>query len=414
MSAGATAGSSRSKVIESTLRGCRVAALAFVCTGAALGGGGDGAPVAFTADETRRILQHGPWPVPWERDPGNRVSGKTAAVRFGELLFFDRRMSGSGTLACASCHVPERGWHDGRARATGLQSLDRNTPHLVNVRLSRWFGWSGAADSLWSQSIRALVDARELGATPRHVAVLVREDQELECRYREVFGTRPPAADELLMVDVAKALAAFQETIVSARTRFDEFRDALARGDREAARAYPRAAQRGLRTFIGKGGCSQCHTGANFTNGEFHDVGVPFFAAAGRVDPGRHGGIKQLLTSPFNLLGRYNDDASRANAVGTRHVALEHRNFGEFKVPSLRNVALSAPYMHDGRLLSLHDVVRHYSELNVDRLHADGEQILKPLQLSAGETDDLVAFLETLTDERASQPRSARSVTVCR
>jgi cytochrome c peroxidase len=208
-----------------------------------------------------------------------------------------------------------------------------------------------------------------------------------------------------VLVDAAKALAAFQETISSGPTRFDEFRDALARGDSDAAARYPRAAQRGLRIFVGKGGCSQCHTGPNFTNGEFHDIGVPFFAGAGRVDAGRHDGIRQLLASPFNLLARHNDDRSRANAVGTRHVSLEHRNFGEFKVPSLRNAALSAPYMHDGSLATLRDVVRHYSDLDVDRLHADGEQILKPLKLTAQEADEVVAFIETLSDHRPQRPR---------
>jgi len=369
-------------------------------------GSEDSRLLAFTARETARILQHGPWPLPWSRDPGNRVSGKPAAVELGELLFFDKRMSGNGTLACGSCHVPDRDWNDGLAFPAGLQALDRNTPNLMNVRLNRWFGWDGAADSLWAQSIRPLLDTRELGVDPHHVADLVRKDRKLACHYRQVFGAPPSDTDdEAVLVDVAKALAAFQETIVSGPTRFDEFRDALARGDQDAAGRYPQAAQRGLRIFVGKGGCAQCHTGPHFTNGEFHDAGVPFFAGSGRVDAGRHGGIKRLLASPFNLLGRYNDDPSRANAVGTRHVSLEHRNFGEFKVPSLRNAALTGPYMHNGGLATLRDVVRHYSELSVDRLHADGEQILKPLKLSAQETDDLIVFLETLTDYRASWRR---------
>jgi cytochrome c peroxidase len=100
----------------------------------------------------------------------------------------------------------------------------------------------------------------------------------------------------------------------------------------------------------------------------------------------------------MNLLGAYNDDAKRSTATGTQHVSLEQRNFGEFKVPSLRNLESSMPYMHNGSLATLRDVVKHYSEINPDRLHSDGEAILKPLRLTDGETADLVAFLQTLSD----------------
>jgi cytochrome c peroxidase len=105
-----------------------------------------------------------------------------------------------------------------------------------------------------------------------------------------------------------------------------------------------------------------------------------------------------LRASPFNLLGAYNDDPQRSTATSTQHVSLEHRNFGEFRTPSLRNLALTAPYMHNGRLATLRDVVEHYSTISPDRLHADGEAILRPLKLSEQETQDLVAFLGTLSD----------------
>jgi cytochrome c peroxidase len=166
---------------------------------------------------------------------------------------------------------------------------------------------------------------------------------------------------------------------------------------------YPEAAQRGLRIFVGRGNCNACHVGPAFSNGEFHDTGVPFFIKGG-ADPGRHGGIRKLAANPLNLLGAYNDDASGASAVKTRQVDLQHRNFGEFKVPSLRNVARTAPYMHNGSFATLEDVVRHYSEISPDRLHSDGEAILKPLRLSAAETADLVAFLESLSESASALP----------
>ena len=351
--------------------------------------------VEFTAAETARILQHGPWPMAWSPDPSNRVSGKPGAIAFGEALFFDPRLSGNGTVSCATCHLPERLFSDGKARGEGFVQLDRNTPGLLNVRLNRWFAWDGAADSLWSQSLRPIVDKREMAASTTHVGTLVRREAALSARYREVFG-EAPAEDDRVTVNVGKALAAYQETLVSGRTAFDEFRDAVARGDRAAADRYPAAAQRGLKIFAGKGNCGFCHFGPNFSNGEFGDIGIPFFAAPGRVDPGRHEGIRKLQASRATLLGAYSDDPARTTATGTRHVTLEHRNWGEFRVPGLRNVAGTAPYMHNGHLATLQDVVRHYSALNEDRLHADGEKILKPLGLSEAEAADLVAFLESL------------------
>jgi cytochrome c peroxidase len=177
---------------------------------------------------------------------------------------------------------------------------------------------------------------------------------------------------------------------------------------------YPASAQRGLQIFIGRGQCATCHTGPNFSNGEFHDTGLPFFVSdpgqPRRVDPGRHGGIAQLKASPFNLLGRHNDEPNGDAVIPVRHVVQLHRNWGEFKVPSLRNLGATAPYMHDGSLPDLASVVRHYSELDEDRLHADGEAILKPLKLSALESADLLAFLNSLTvpDDTAARYEALR------
>ncbi len=361
---------------------------------------------AFSDAEVRVIAAHGPWPPPFKADPSNRVSGDKEAIDLGERLFFDRRLSANGEFSCSRCHLPERNWTDGEARALGRVRLDRNTPSLANVRLARWFGWDGAHDSLWSQGIRPILDPKEMGSSAARVAKLVREDGDYACRYRKAFGA-PLLDDDKVLVDVSKALAAFQETLLSARTPFDEFRDALVKDDKAGIAKYPDSAQRGLQIFIGKGACNVCHVGPAFTNGEFHDTGIAFFIEPGRVDPGRHEGIRKLLSSRYNLLGKYNDDVARSSATGTRHVALEHRNFGEFKTPSLRNLALTAPYMHNGRLATLRDVVDHYSTISPDRLHSDGEAILKPLKLSARESRDLVAFLESLQGGGGNYQRKA-------
>jgi len=355
--------------------------------------------VAFTRAEVEAILSLGPPPAP-ARDPSNRVSGMPAAIALGARLFGDMGLSSTGTVSCATCHDPARAFIDGEPRAHGEGPGDRNTPTLVGVAGQRWFGWDGGQDSLWAQSLRPLLDRQEMGANLSHVARRVRDDPALRAQYVVAFGRVPPADDEIVAVDAAKALAAYIETLAFPRTRFDDFRDALARDDRDAMKGYPLLAQRGLQIFVGSGNCTMCHGGPRLSHGEFHDVGIGFFVAPGRVDSGRHGGIEKLAKSRYNLLGAFNDDGSHATATSTRHVEAQHRNFGEFRVPSLRGVAQTAPYMHDGSLATLRAVVRHYSNLDENRLHADGERILRPLDLDKYDVDALVAFLETLSPPR--------------
>ena len=356
-----------------------------------------GSEPPFSAAEIRSILAHGPWPAPSPRDPSNRVSGKAEAVEFGTQLFFDPRLSAKGNVSCGTCHVPERNWTDNMHRGIGNAEMDRNTPTLMNVRLGRWFGWDGAADSLWSQSIRPILEPRELGSSPRHVAELIRNDEQLACRYRRTFGATPSASnDEAILVDVGKALAAFQETLQSGRTPFDQFRDQLERGEAYSDWHYSPAAQRGLKLFIGKAGCNTCHTGPNFTGDEFHNTGITSKTRDGQVDSGRSAGVQKLRESRFNLLGQYNDDASRASATHTQQVKNDARSTGAFKVPSLRNTMLTAPYGHHGEVATLADMVRHYSEVGHARVPGSGQQKLQPLNLSEREQQDLVVFLESL------------------
>lgn len=353
---------------------------------------------AFTDSEIKIILSHGPWPAPLQTDPTNRVSGRADAIEFGTRLFFDQRLSAKGTVACASCHVPERNWTDNLTRGVGMSEVDRNTPTLMNQSGSLWYGWDGAADSLWSQSLRPILDERELAATPRHVAQLVREDEQLSCRYRKAFGTPPsPTDDEAVFVDVGKALAAFEETLVSGRTPFDRFRDTLARAERPSFETYSEPAQRGLKIFIGKGGCTSCHSGPNFTGGEFFSTGLSRFAPRGQADPGRPAGIKKVSESRFNLLSPYNDDKTGTSAARTREASLEKAGFGEFKVPSLRNLILTAPYGRDGSVETVAEVVRHYAGIDPVALHAKDGRPAKPLDLSPREQTDLVVFLQSLS-----------------
>lgn len=343
--------------------------------------------------ETRNgILAHGPWPAVVVRDASNRASGRAEAITFGELLFHSARLSTVGGMRCASCHEPWRALADGRARALGAEPVERNTPSLLNVAHNRWFGWDGARDNLWSQSVRPLLDPREMRASAAHVATLVREDADLRRLYGQAFGALPPDDDDALLVDVGKALAAFEETLVSARTPFDGWRDALQRGDEAAAASYPRAAERGARLFDGRAKCATCHSGPTFSDGGFHRSLIESRGAGGGPDEGRAAGLRSLRADPRNLLGRYNDGAGepRARVDATRQATAAPGGLevGFFRTPGLREVAATGPYMHDGSVANLCDALRPHA------VAAEGEGAA---ELSLAERRDLVAFLRSLS-----------------
>ena len=321
------------------------------------------------------------------RDASNRVSGRAEAAALGEALFHSTRLSTVGGLRCASCHEPWRRFTDGRARALGAEAGARNTPSLLNVRLQHWFGWDGANDSLWSQSIRPMLDAREMRSDAAHVAQALRDDETLKRLYALAFGHAPPADNETALVDAGKALAAYQETLTSDRTPFDAFRDALARGDFDAAERYPVAAQRGLRLFIGSGQCIACHAGPNFSDGEFHRSPIVSKLHDGTRDSGRALGLEKLLASPYARSGRFNDEINAAPRP-----AAQPAEAGAFRTPGLREVSATAPYMHDGSIANLCDALQPHAALEGRPMPA----------LTLAERRDVVAFLRTLSaQERA-------------
>lgn len=250
------------------------------------------AQASFTQDQIIKVMWHGPWP------PARKPPARPAAAALGERLFFDPQLSGTGSLLCASCHVPYRAFQDGRALAFGLEQGSRNTPSLLNAAYFRRYGWDGARASLAAQSLRPLLEAKEMRSSAAHVARLVRSGYAKD--YAAAFGPPQGRSDERLLADAGSALAAFQETLVSGRTPFDDFRDALGGADARPPASYPAEAQRGLKRFIAQ--CSTCHAGPLFSDG--------------------------------------------AIVRG-------------FRVPSLRNVAATAPYMHDGSVASLEDALRH-------------------------------------------------------
>jgi cytochrome c peroxidase len=362
---------------------------------------------AWTPDERARILLHGPWPPPQRRDPSNPLSGDAFAIEFGRRLFHDPSLSANGYVACVGCHQTDRAFADGIARARGLAPLPRNTIALANLQQQRWFGWGGGADSLWMASLRPMLDAREMDVLPSRAVARFALSADLSCRYRVLFGRAPAHANDELLVNLAKAIAAYLETFITGRSAFDTFRDALARGDRVAMSAYPAAAQRGLRLFIGSGACSHCHSGPNFSDGAFHEDGVPLQSAAGKLDAGRDADLRALRASRFNRHGPFSNSRPIADMQVRQPAAAGQTLQRAWRTPSLRNVTASAPYMHDGSLDTLDAVISRHAMLPTGMARMDGERLLRPPALDAGERADVVAFLTSLNAPVITAPADA-------
>lgn len=336
----------------------------------------------------------GPWPQTMPQDAGNELSGAAWAEHLGEQLFSETAFSGDNTRSCASCHDRGKAFTDGLSVAVGAGTHVRNTQGLLDVGHQRWFGWDGGTDSLWAASLRPMLDAKELDGNIPLIASRLRQMPAVMTPLHEAgFSTEN---DESLVVLASKAIAAYMRTLRSERTPFDRFRDAWLSGN-AGSTDYPETARRGLSLFFGVGNCHVCHFGANFSNREFHDTGRPFFTGVGQIDSGRYSGIQRVRSDPYNLQGKYNGTGIAAEISKTRTVTLSQVNFGQWRTPSLRNLPYTAPYMHDGSLATLRDVVDAYADIDPDRIHSDGEAIIRPLELSEQDRQDLVAFLESLS-----------------
>ncbi len=402
------------------------------CLGLLAGCGRAGPEVDFSPDEVAKISQYSPvGPVP--ADVTNRVSENAGAARLGQLLFYDTRLSGNGQVSCATCHNPAHGWADGKPIAEGIGRAKRHSPTLWNTAFNRWFFWDGRADSQWAQAVQPIENPVEQGGNRLQIAHLVYDDPVLKAAYEKVFGALPDLGDaqrfpargcpvpdnpsdplrkawasmsvqdqgaiNRLFTNLTKAIAAYERQIVSRNAPFDRFVEGLHDGDTNKIRALSPAAQRGLKTFIGRGNCGLCHSGPQFTNGEFHNTGLPPIDGSS-PDGGRFDGIRLVLQDPFNATSAYSDDPNARTHALVQFLQGQRGHFGEFKTPTLRNVAETAPYMHDGRFPTLEEVVRFYSTRDgAVSVTAHDEIILRPLHLSDSERADLIEFLKSLTGE---------------
>lgn len=276
-----------------------------------------------------------------------------AKVALGRRLFQDRGLSRDGTLSCAVCHDPSRAFTNGRVVALGVDGSAgrRNVPTLINRVYGASFFWDGRAESIEQQVVQPLLSPREMATTADAVVAAVRRDAGYRRQFLAAFGREPQ------LPDIARALASYVRTIRSGNSRYDCFRSG-------AASALTEQEQRGMRVFFGTGSCGSCHAGPNITDERFHNTGVAF--RNGRLlDPGRFVVTQKTVDR------------------------------GAFKTPTLREVARTAPYMHDGSLPTLEDVVDYYDRGG--SANPDLDVILHPLGLSVQDKRALIAFLRTLS-----------------
>lgn len=273
-------------------------------------------------------------------------------VRLGRRLFFDPILSADKTVACASCHQPDHGFAGSEARPRGIrgQRAARRAPSLFNRAYGTSFFWDGRESTLEGQALRPIEDPVEMGST----LAAVLERLRAEATYKEQFAAAFP--DGVTAANLGRALASFERVLLRGDSPVDRFRR---QGDTQALSAQQR---HGLWLYESKGRCWRCHSGANFTDEAYHNTGVSW----GKV--------------PLDL-GRF-------------AVTKKETDRGRFKTPTLRGVALTGPYMHDGSLSSLEDVVEFYNRGGGAHLNLD--PMLAPLNLSEDEKRDLAAFLKAL------------------
>jgi len=386
------------------------------------------------------VLSDGPPP-----NPTNRYADNEQVAAFGKKLFFEKRYSGpltveselgqvgeTGKVGCITCHNPESYFSDSRPdnqTSMGAARTGRNAPSLVNVTYYEWGNWAGAHDTFWKQGANTPETKDNAAGNRLGFAHMLWDHYRDE--YNELFDPDldpaldpahpdasrfPPEgkpkssadapdgpwemmdpADQIIintiMANVGKSFEAYERKLVSKNSPFDRY----AQGDFSALTA---SAKRGLKLFIGKAACDACHTGSTFTDQKFHNTGV--MQSRDPFDQGRYDDIPKAVNNTFNGASMYSDDPV-AGAAKLEGVVQSDEVRGQFRTKSLRHLTATAPYMHDGSLATLEDVVRFYNDGGgTTGFPGTKSGLLVPLNLSSSEISDLVAFLEALTGEQVA------------
>jgi len=293
---------------------------------------------------------------------------KTTTIKtreaLGEKLFHDKILSKDSSISCASCHIPSLGFSDSLALSIGIHGTPttRNTPSVLNMKNRPYYFWDGRAATLAQQSLMPIANKDEMGLPIAEAVQRLRTNKTYQLLFRNIFGSQPTVQN------LSLAIAAYENTLETDDSKFD-----LANDDTDTLTS---SEERGRKLFVGeKAKCFDCHMGPDFTNDDFKNIGLY--------------------------------DGNQLTDKGRFAITKKEGDLGKFKTPGLRNIAITAPYMHNGMFKTLEEVVDYYNNpekfvrnpINID------STLSKPLGLSATEKADLVNFLKTLTDKRFTQSR---------
>ncbi len=307
-------------------------------------------------------------------------------IALGKKLFNDKRLSDDGSISCASCHSPELAFTDGLAKGRGIRQLEgeRNSPTVVNAAFYTSLFLDGRRDSLEQQAGDPLLNPIEHGLKNyQPVLDVIQQDPDYQRRFHQVFKVPP---NEITMDHALKSIASFERTVIAGNSPFDRFFFARDKS------ALSKSAQRGLNLFRRKGNCANCHEiswgSALLTDNLFYNIGVGMAA------------LKPVLTSFINSAEKNRESEVKLNPtqrseLGRFSVTRRVADIGKFRTPTLRNIAVTGPYMHNGSIETLAEVVEYYDQGGEKNPMLD--PAIFPLKLTKQEKADLVAFLQALT-----------------
>jgi len=360
--------------------------------------------------------------------PTNAVADDPAAASFGHALFYEPRMSPSGDFPCVSCHDPDITFTDAKKTGEGNGVVARNSLAIVDNAHYDWHLWDGGCDTIWCQATIPIEAAAEMDANRVELARMIWSDADLRAEYESIFGTMPDMSDprfpekakpepltpdtpmhnawegmtdaskddvNRVFANLAKSLEAFQRTVVSTPARFDEFAEVVANGDPSGGGLLTEAELRGYALFVGDAGCIQCHSGPFFTNQDFANTGLGARDWLDQIDTGRIEAAEDIYENTFSGVGPYSDDPDHAEAFLDGLTSTDDQ-LGQFRVPTVRNLTHTGPFMHGGHFDTLEEVLHFYNTLDEDPFQGVRDSRLQPLGLSDGDLDDLLAFLLTL------------------
>jgi cytochrome c peroxidase len=377
--------------------------------------------------ESLRSLWIGSLP-PLPADPSNKYADDPRAAELGQKLFFDTRFSSNGKVACATCHLPDQLFQDGTPLAHGVGTTNRRTMTIIGTAYSPWLFWDGRKDSQWAQALGPMESPVEHGGNRTLYAHLI--SQYYSDEYETIFGSLPdlsglprnagPVADSessanwesmtpeereevtRIYANMGKSIAAYERLLLPGASRFDRYVEAVLNEDYQSADTLLTADEvAGLKLFIGRTNCTNCHNGPLFTNNDFHNTGIPE-AKNLPEDAGRALGAQQVMADEFNCISRYSD-ANESDCSELKYMVVDPHDQGrQFKPPSLRNVAARGPFMHAGQFDTLEEVLHHY---NTAPAAPAGHSELEPLKLNEQEIAQIIAFLKTLDGPINAEPR---------